>query len=71
MFAQIFLVIQLILKAIGLWEQFMHWSDAKRVADQEKNKQDRDKAVGDLKNAKTEEDFDKAQDAVVSHNPKP
>lgn len=68
---QFFAIIQVILKLFGLWEGFLSWSDKKKIADQEKNKQDRDKALEDLKNAQTEEEFNKAQSGVVDHIPKP
>lgn len=71
MIAQIFVIFQVLLKLFGLWEQFDAWYVAKKVADAEKNKQDRDKALEDLKNAKDESDFDKAQSGVVDHIPKP
>lgn len=69
MIAQFFAVVQLLLKLIGLWEQFLSWSDAKRIADAEQNRQERNAAVDEQKTAKTEEDFDKAQDSIVNHIP--
>lgn len=69
--AQFFIIIQALLKAIGLWESFQSWYDAKKVADAEVNKQERDKALEELKNAADEKAFDDAQSAVVNHNPKP
>lgn len=69
--AGIFSIIQLLLKLIGLWEQFMDWSDAKRIADAEKNRQDRDKAVDDAVKAQTEQEFDEAQSRIADSLPRP
>jgi hypothetical protein len=65
----IFTAIQVILRLLGLWDQFLNWSDAKRIADAEKNTQDRNDAVDKQKGAKSEDDFDKAQDDIISHKP--
>lgn len=71
MLGQIFAAIQLVLKLIGLWDQFMDWSDKKRIADAEANRQEREKAVDAQKNAQTEKEFDDAQSKIVDHMPKP
>lgn len=71
MIAQIFVVIELLLKLFGIWESFLSYSDQKRIADGQKNTQDRNDALDKEKNASTEDEFDKAQDGVVSHIPKP
>lgn len=69
MFAQIFAVIELILKLIGLWDGFMSYVDKKRIADEAQKTADRNKAVDEQKNAKSEDDFDKAQDDIIRNKP--
>lgn len=69
MFSSIFSIIELILKLIGLWNGFLNYVDKKRIADAEKNRQEREKAVDQLKGAKSEEDFDRAQSDVVIRKP--
>lgn len=71
MFTGIFSAIELIMRLIGLWDQFMNWSDAKRLADAEKNTQDRNKAVDDQKGASNEDQFDKDQSDITKHLPHP
>jgi len=69
MIASIFSIIQLILHLIGLWDQFLSWSDAKRLAEAEKNTETRNDAVDKQKEAKDEAEFDKEQSVIVSHKP--
>lgn len=69
MIAQIFAAIELILKLIGLWNGFLDYTDKKRIADAEANKQEREKAVDDQKDAKDEAQFDKDQSTVINHQP--
>lgn len=69
MISGIFAAIQLVLKLIGLWEQFLGWSDKKRLADAAKNTQDREKAVDQQKGAMSEEEFDRLQDDITKHRP--
>ncbi len=69
MFAQIFAVIQLLLKLVGLWEAFLSWSDKARLAEAAQNTQEREKAVDQQKGAQNEDDFDRAQDDIVNHRP--
>ncbi len=69
MLSSIFSIIQLILSLIGIWDQFLSWSDAKRLADASKNTQDRNTAVDDQKEATSEDQFDKDQDTIVNHKP--
>lgn len=68
---QVFAVIQLILKLIGLWEDFLSWSDKKRIADAEVNRQEREKAVDKQKDAEDEKTFDDAQSEIINHKPSP
>lgn len=67
--ATIFSIIQLILQLLGLWDQFMSWSDAKRLADASQNTQSRNAAVDDQKGATSEDQFDKDQDTIINHKP--
>lgn len=69
MIAQIFAVIELALKLVGLWEDFLGYTDKKRISDAEKNREERDKAVDDQKKAQDEAQFDKDQSDIVNHNP--
>ncbi len=69
MFVGLFSIIQLILRAIGLWDQFLNWSDKKRLADAEANTEARNKAVDEQKKAADEDAFNKAQDDISRHNP--
>ena len=71
MISQIFLVIELILKLFGAWEKFQDYSDKRKNAEAEERRQKRDKAVDDQQKAKTEDEFDKAQDTIVGNKPKP
>lgn len=69
MFAQIFVVIELILKLIGLWDGFLSYVDQKRIADDAEKTAKRNKAVDDQKSAASEDDFDKDQDTIVGNKP--
>lgn len=71
MLLQIFAVIQLLLKLIGLWEQFSQWTIDKAIADREERKQARDKAVDAQQKAQTEEEFNRAQDEITRNLPRP
>ena len=68
---QIFTAIQLLLKLIGLWEQFSQWTIDKAIADREVRKQSRDKAVDAEVGAQTEEEFNRAQDQITRNLPRP
>ena len=70
MISQIFAVIQLVLKLIGLWEQFLDFTDKARIAEGQKRTQEREKAVDEPAGAISEEDFDKAQDTITGTKPK-
>lgn len=71
MFAYIWSIIQLILKLIGLGELFLSERDKSKVTAGQVNTQERNKAIDEQKSAQTEDEFDKAQDSIVSHAPKP
>lgn len=70
MIANFFALVQLLLKLIGLWEQFLDWSDKKRIADAEINRQEREKAVDDQSKASSEKEFDDAQSRIIDHKPR-
>lgn len=71
MIGQIFVAIELVLKLIGLWDQFTEYVRLKSIADREERRQDRDKAVDNQQSAKTEDEFDKAQDDISRNLPRP
>jgi len=70
MVSGIFSVIQLILKLIGLWEQFQDYSDKERLKASQERTQEREKAVDKQQGAQSEDEFDRAQDDIVKHKPK-
>lgn len=71
MLANIWALIRLILELIGLWKYFSSERDKDRVAEGQKNTQEREKAVDEQTSAKDEDAFDKAQDEIVAHKPHP
>lgn len=71
MIAQIFLLIEVILRLFKLWDSFGTFVDDKREKDRIERDQARDKAVDKQKNAQTEEQFDKAQDDIARNSPRP
>jgi len=68
MISGIFNAIALLLKLLKLWDQFGDYMDAKRVAEAEEKRQRREQAIRDQQNAKTEEEFDDAQDRIVDNS---
>lgn len=71
MLANIWALISLILEAIGFYKFWWSERDKSKVAEGQVNTQERDKAIDEQKSAESEDEFDKAQDSVVSHLPKP
>jgi hypothetical protein len=69
MFSSIFAIIELVLKLIGLWNGFLDYTDKKRLADAQKNTQDRNDAVDKMKGAANEDEFDKSEDDITRHKP--
>jgi hypothetical protein len=69
MIGQIFLIIQILMRAFGLWDQFISWSDAQREKDRIEQDQKRNAAVDQQSNAQSEADFDKSQDTIVGNKP--
>lgn len=67
----IFSVFSALKELISLIRSFLDMVAAHQKADAIKNTQDREKAVDELANAKTEEEADAAQDAIVAHKPRP
>lgn len=64
----VFLVIELVLKLLGLWEKFEEWLDARRLGEQEERRVALDKAIEDLKKAMeggTDEEIEDAQRRLV------
>lgn len=68
---QIFMFIELILKLIGLWDDFSTYTVKKHAAEQEQRKQQREKSVDDSKKAESDDDIWNSQDGIVSNSPKP
>ena len=62
-------LIKLLLALVGLYKPAESAADAARRAEAEKKRQEREKALKDLENAQTEDDFDRAQDSVVRNRP--
>lgn len=69
MIGNLFALIELILRLIGLWDSFLNYIDKKKIAAIEKNREDRNAAVDDQKGAKDEAQFDKDQDTIIKHLP--
>lgn len=69
MIAQIFAVIEVLLKLMGLYDGFINYLDAKRLAEDEAKRQAREGAVDDAAKAQTPDDAYRAQDGVVSNDP--
>ena len=69
MISSIFAAIQAFLALVGLWDQFLSWSDKKRLADAQAREQARNNAVDDQKNAKDEASFEKDQSTIVGNPP--
>lgn len=64
-----FAIIELILKLIGLWNEFGDYMDVKRKADIEKRRQERDKAIDDSKQAETDSEIWDTQDRITGRKP--
>ena len=65
----LFLTIEALLKLVGLYNQFMDWSDKRRQAEIEEKEQRRDEAIDKAKEAKTPEEAWDAQEGIVSNEP--
>ena len=68
---QFFLIVELLLKAIGLWEDFQNYVEKKKIAEGQEKTQNRNDAVDKQKQAKDEAEFDQAQSDIVGNLPKP
>ena len=64
-----FLLIELLLKLIGLWEQFSSYVQAQKLIEDEEKRQRREKAIEDSKKAETDEEIWKSQDGIVDNSP--
>lgn len=69
MIGSIFVLIQAILKAIGLWERFLSELDKRRLAEAEEKRQKREKAVEDSKKAGTDDEIWDSQDDITNTLP--
>lgn len=64
-----FSIIQIILGAMGLWNQFLDFLDQKFTADLEARRQARLDALNKLDQAKTDGDIFDAEEGVVDNKP--
>lgn len=71
MLANLFALIQLILKVLSLWEGLLDSIEQADIAKREERRQAREKALEQLQNATSEDEFDKAQDSVVDNQSRP
>ena len=71
MIAQVFAIVQLLLKAIGLWELFLDQLDKSELAAIETRRQAREAAAKGINDAQTEKEFDEASDRLHDNFPKP
>lgn len=70
--AQVFLVIEFIMRLFRIYDDFMAWSDQKRSAELEERKQKRDAAVNEQQKPDiTEEEFDRLQKVISDSLPRP
>ena len=71
MLAQLFLLIEVLMRAFNLWDQFGQYMDDKRERDRVERDQKRSAAIDKQKTAESEADFDKAQDDIANNLPRP
>lgn len=69
MFTSIFAIIELVLKLFRLWDQFLDYSDARRLAEAEAKRQSREKALEDSIKAGTDDEIWDSQDRIVDNKP--
>lgn len=69
MFSSILSIISFIRELFALIRGIQDFLDKERAAKVEKDRQEREIALEDLKKAKDEKEFDDAQDRVVAHKP--
>ena len=67
--AQIFAVIELILRLFKLWDQFLSFMDEKHSAELEKKRQAREAAVDRSKVDQSDDDIFKDQTDIVNNLP--
>lgn len=71
MLANFFALIQLILKALSLWESFLDWQEEKNIAIRNEKAIAREAALRALISAETDEDIWKHQEDIVKNRPQP
>jgi Sec-independent protein translocase protein TatA len=64
----IFDLIKIIRALIGLYEEFRRFKEAQKKAEEEKRRQELDKALGDAEKATTPDEAFDAQDRVVDNS---
>lgn len=67
--AIIYSVVQAVLQLIGLWDQFLDYSDSQRLAESQAKQQTEDAAVDDSVTATTDDQIWKDQDAITKNKP--
>lgn len=63
------MIIELILKAIGLYDGFVNYLDARKLAEEQARQQARDKAIDDATKATTPDEAWNAQTGIVDSEP--
>lgn len=67
--AKFWALIEIIRAIFRLWNEFRAWQEREREAEAARKRIERDKAIEDLKKAKTDEEIWDAQDRIVSNKP--
>jgi hypothetical protein len=69
--SQFFMLIELALKAMKLWESFLDWQEENKIAIRHDRAVEREKAIQAGIDAKTEDEIWEAQTRVVENLPQP
>lgn len=65
------MLIKVLLGALGIWRQFLDNLTAEEIAAIETRRQARESAAKEIRDAQTEDEFDKASDRLHDNFPKP
>ncbi len=71
MISNVFALIQIVLRAFGLWDAYLVHLDQVREAERIERARKHDKAIDDSKKAETDEEIWDAQDRIVDTKPRP
>lgn len=69
MLAQLFLLIEVLMRAFNLWDSFGQYMDDKRERDRVERDQKRSAAIDKQKESTSEDEFDRQQDEIVKNQP--